>query len=92
MVNNKFLQKLHKDISSIKKSKKVFIFADKTRYIYETDKNSYSKLLTHNISKTYKKTGHNLCNKINKEVKLLQITMEFQNKLIVLQNQTHLFL
>ena len=32
-----------------------FIFADKTRNIYEADKNTYSKLLTDNISKTYKK-------------------------------------
>ena len=28
------------------------IFTDKTRNIYETDKNTYSKLLTDNISKT----------------------------------------
>ena len=39
-VKNKFLDKLHKDITSIKKSKIVFIFADKTRNIYETDKST----------------------------------------------------
>ena len=52
-VKNKFLDQLHKDISSFKKSKNVLIFADKTRNIYETDKNNYSKLLRDNISKTY---------------------------------------
>ena len=51
-VKNKFLDQLHKDITSIKKSKNVFIFADKTRNIYETDKNTHSKLLTDSISKT----------------------------------------
>ena len=51
-VKNKFLDQLHKDITFIKKSKNVFIFADKTLNIYETDKNTYSKLLTENISKT----------------------------------------
>ena len=56
-VKQKFLDQLHKDITSIKKSKNVFIFADKTRNIYETDKNTYSKLLTDNISKTYKKAA-----------------------------------
>ena len=43
---------LGKDITSIKKSKNVFIFADKTRNIYDADKNTYKKLLTDNISKT----------------------------------------
>ena len=51
-VKNKFLDQLHKDITSIKKSKNVFIFADKTRNIYDADKNTYKKLLTDNISKT----------------------------------------
>ena len=51
-VKNKFLDQLHKDIPSIKKSKNVFIFADKTRNIYDADKNTYKKLLTDNISKT----------------------------------------
>ena len=53
-VKNKFLDQLNKDLSSIKKSKNVFIFADKTRNIYETDKNTYSKLLTDSISKNTK--------------------------------------
>ena len=51
-VKKKFFGQLQKDISSIKKSKNVFIFVDKTRNIYETDKNTYSILLTDNISKT----------------------------------------
>ena len=70
-VKNKFLEQLHKDITSIKKSKKVFIFIDKTRNIYEADKNTSSKLLTDNISETYKKAEHNIYNKINKEAKII---------------------
>ena len=62
-VKNKFLDQLHK--------KNVFIFADKTREIYETDKNTSKKLLTDNISKTYKKTEYNIYNKINKEAKTI---------------------
>ena len=70
-VKNQFLDQLHKDISSINNSKNVFIFADKTRNIYETDKNTYKKLLTDNISKIYKKTEHNIYNKISKESKTI---------------------
>ena len=69
--NVKFEDQLHKDITSIKKSKNAFIFIDKTRNIYEADKNTYSKLLMDNISKTYKKTEHNIYNKINKEAKII---------------------
>ena len=51
-VKNKFSDQLHEDITSIKESKNVFIFADKTRNIYEADKNTYKKLLMDTISKT----------------------------------------
>ena len=91
-VKNKFSEQLHKDIASIKKSKNVFIFADKTRNIYETDKNTYSKLLTDNISKTQKKTEQNIYNKINKETKIITNGYGVSEELTVLQNQTHSFL
>ena len=42
------------DIESIKKSKNIYIFADKTNNIYETDIKNYNKLIIDNISKTYK--------------------------------------
>ena len=42
-VKNKFLDQLHKDISTIKKSKIVFIFADKTWNIFEIDKSTIKK-------------------------------------------------
>ena len=70
-VKKTFLDQLHKDISSIKKSKNAFIFADKTRNFYEINKNTYNKLLTDNIFKTLKKTEHNIYKKINKETKII---------------------
>ena len=54
-VCNNFRDQLNKDIKSIRKSNNVFIFADKTRNLYETSKESYNKLLTENITKTYRK-------------------------------------
>ena len=84
------MDQFQKDISSINKSKIFFVFADKTWNIYETDKNAYSKLLTDNICKTYKKVVHTP--RSIKKLKILQITMEFQKELILLQNLMHSFL
>ena len=89
-IKYKFLDQLHKDITSIKISTNVFIFADKTRNIYERYKNTYSKLLTDNISKTYKKTEHNIYNKINKEAKIIANNYGFSERVdCQTQNQTH---
>ena len=57
------------DIESIKKSKNIYIFADKTNNLYETDIRNYNKLLINNISKTYKKSDPAILNTINKEAK-----------------------
>ena len=70
-VRNKFQDNLRKDIISIKKSKNIYIFADKTNNLYETDISSYNKLLTENISKTYRKTNNKSYNSINKEAKAI---------------------
>ena len=39
--------------------------------LYETDINRYNKLLTENISTTYRKTNNKACNSINKEAKVI---------------------
>ena len=67
-------------MSSIKKSKNVSICANKTWNIYGTDKNTYSKLLTGNISKIYKKTEHNIYTKINKEAKIIANNYELSER------------
>ena len=54
-VKNDFQERLKNDIRSIHSSKKVFIFADKTRNIYEMEKLNYEKHLSDNITKIYKK-------------------------------------
>ena len=45
-VRNEFQDKLQKDLTIIQKSGKAFIFADKTRNLYEVDKHTYEKLKT----------------------------------------------
>ena len=68
-VKNDFQNRLKNDIRSNQSSKKVFLFADKTRNIYEMEKAHYEKLLTDNITKTYKQSNNNVYNSINLETK-----------------------
>ena len=74
-LHNKFQNALRNDINSIKKSRNMFIFADKTRNICETDKDMYLKLLNDNITETYRTSSNAVYSKINKEAK--QIANDF---------------
>ena len=59
-VNDPFLKQVNEDIKNVNSSKNVFVFADKTTNVYETDPESYRKLLTENITKTYKIGNSNI--------------------------------
>ena len=61
-------------------SKNIYNFADNTNNLYETDINSYNKLLTENISKTYRKTNNKACNSINKEAKAIAKELDCLSK------------
>ena len=64
-----FKKKMKSDISEIKSSPNVFIFADKTSNIYKATPREYNKLLKDNITKSYKKLADRLEKAINMEVK-----------------------
>ena len=68
-VQDDFQSKMKHDISKIKSSPNVFVFADKTTNLYEIRPNDYKRLLHENIGKTYKKTTKRLENAINMEAK-----------------------
>ena len=53
-VKNEFQDKLNRDVKKINSSKNILVFADKTRNVYELNKNEYEKLLRENITKTYR--------------------------------------
>ena len=79
-VKNDFQNRLKNDIRSIQSSKKVFIFADKTRNIYEMEKSNYEKLLTDNITKTYKQSNNNVYNSIDLEAKRIAKKVEIADR------------
>ena len=64
-VNCEFLNKLKEDIKSTKKSKKVYVSADKTSNIYKTPKDQYENLLTNAVTSCYKKAKPKLADEIN---------------------------
>ena len=45
--------------------KKLFVFADKTSDIYQTERDEYNKLTTDTITSTYKKIPDKMSNKVN---------------------------
>ena len=57
------------DIESIKRSRNIYIFVDKTYNLYETDIKIQNKLPINNISKTYKKSDSTIFNTTNREAK-----------------------
>ena len=48
-----FLNTVKKDLRNITSSKKIYVFADKTKNIYEVPPTEYNKLLTENVTKPY---------------------------------------
>ena len=70
-VSSEFQSKLSKDIKRINEDPLLFIPADKTNNLYKLSKDNYNKLLTENITKSYKKTNTAAINNINKEAKCI---------------------
>ena len=49
-IGNEFLDHLNRDIESIRSSKNVLVFADKSTNLYESSRDNYQKLLHDNIT------------------------------------------
>lgn len=79
-VNNDFQRILKEDIDEIKSSDKIFVAADKSRHIYKMDKQQYTKLLTENVTKTYKKSNNNKINNINLTAKRITAKLSIDDR------------
>ena len=66
---NHFQETLAYDLKKIDSSDNTFVFADKTRNIYETSLDTYNKLLHDNITKTYKQGSEDNISEIKNELK-----------------------
>ena len=79
-VRSAFQDKLRRDVKSINSSKKVLVFADKTRNLYEMDKGQYEKMLRENITKTYRKADDKTEENINHELKHIADKLEVSDR------------
>lgn len=70
-VKNEFLNKLKEDAREINQSSKLFVFADKSRNIYEVAKETHDKLLSDNTTKTYKKADESTRITVDAEAKAI---------------------
>ena len=68
-IRNSFQGKLKNDKEYIKKSDKIFVFANKSRNIDEVKLEQYKKLLKENITKNYEKPNLTKLNNINNKGK-----------------------
>jgi hypothetical protein len=67
-VSNPFLNELDNDLKKIKSSPNIFVFADKTRNIYETSAENYNKILKENVTKSYKVSKNDVLEDINSDL------------------------
>ena len=81
-VRNDFQDKLKQDLETIRSSKNVLAFADKSTNLYELSKESYKKLLHDNITQTYKNAhAANAKGKIDRESKKLAKNLSLEDKM-----------
>ena len=69
--NNSFQAKLFSDIKRMKTNDNLLIQADKSRNIYLMSKDTYTKHLTENVTKTYKQCSRKKVKNINHNSKLI---------------------
>ena len=78
---NHFQETLANDLKKTNLSDKIFVFADKTRNIYETSLDTYNKLLHDNITKTCKHGSEDNISGINNEFKHIANKLSIGNRI-----------
>ena len=80
-VRNIFRDKLKQDLETIRSSKNLLAFADKSTNLYELSKESYEKLLHDSITQTYKKPPVNAKQKIDRESKKFAKSLRLKGRM-----------
>ena len=70
-----------KDVKEINSSNDLLVSADKTTNVYKMSKDTYRKMLTENITKTYKKADNKIIKDINKEAKKIAVNLKLEEKM-----------
>ena len=80
-IRNEFLDHLNRDIESIRSSKNVLVFADKSTNLYELSRDRYQKLLHDNITQSYKKALKNAKRDIDRKRKSFVKTLKIDDRM-----------
>ena len=88
-IKDPFLNNIAKDLKEVNSSRKVLVFADKTRNLYETTPEEYDKLVTENITKSYKLGSKSLADDINSE---LQTIAKYRSEIGLIQCRKEMLL
>ena len=80
-VRNKFQEELKEDLSKIRKSRNMFVFADKTNNVYEMKSEDHEKPILENITKTYQKAPKKLEKSINLEPKSITKSLKLADRI-----------
>ena len=78
--SDEFQKQLAADITKIKETKSLIIPADKTTNFYSMSVEDYEKLLTENISSTYKKCDGKIVKNINNEAKSIAKELKIDDR------------
>ena len=80
-IKDKFQDQLKNDLKEINKSKHVLVKADKTNNYYKVEKSQYTKLLTKNIRKNYKKGEQKFIDQINEEAQTIAKSLKLDDRI-----------
>ena len=80
-IKPKFQQQLQNDMKSIKQDPKLLIPADRINNLYRLTTDEYNKLLTENISKSYKRTDKSSLNSVNTEAKNIAKDFKLEDRI-----------
>ena len=80
-IRNEFLDHLNRDIESIRSSKNVLVFANKSTNLYELSRDSYQKFFHDNITQTYKKAPKNAKRDIDRKTKSFAKTLKIEDRM-----------
>ena len=90
-VTNAFIDQLKADAHRIKSSSNAFVSADKTRNFYEIAPDEYLRILTNNVTKSYKKADNNISDDIYEEAQEIAVKLNVEKKLNTLAEQQCFF-
>ena len=83
-VNDEFLNNIASDMKDMESLRSLLIFADETRNIYKTTPEIYDKLVTDNITTTYKSGEDHLISDINSELKDISCNLGIGDRIDVM--------